>query len=92
MTNFSDTTIIKRKDKDILIADLGNGVVMMDLETGKYINLNNIGKVIWEKIEHPVSVSDLINHLLSKYNVSESQCEEETFEFLERLQSQNLLI
>lgn len=91
MTDFSEATTIKRKDKNILITTLGNEMVMMDIDNGSYITLNNIGRVIWEKIENPVSVSDLIAYLLSKYNVSEAQCKAETHKFLERLNAAGLI-
>ncbi|GAB3514813.1 PqqD family peptide modification chaperone [Emticicia fontis] len=91
MTNFSMTSIVKRKDANAIITNLGDELVMMHVESGNFITLNNLGRVIWEKIEHHISISDLINYLLSKYNVSETQCKEETFEFINKLQSQDLL-
>ncbi len=91
MTTISAETIIKRKDKNILITGLGNEMVMMDLESGNYITLNNLGRIIWEKIEQPIRVSDLTDYLLSKYNVTELQCKEETFNFLERLNAEGLI-
>jgi hypothetical protein len=91
MTDFSEATIIKRKDKNILITGLGNEMVMMDLESGNYITLNNLGRIIWEKIEQPILVSDLIGYLLSKYDVTELQCKKETFTFLARLHAEGLI-
>lgn len=91
MATISDETIIKRKDKNILITGLGNEMVMMDLESGNYITLNNLGRIIWEKIEQPIRVSDLTDYLLSKYDVTELQCKEETFTFLARLGAEGLI-
>ncbi|MBA4853988.1 PqqD family peptide modification chaperone [Emticicia sp. BO119] len=64
---------------------------MMNLESGNYITLNNLGSIIWEKIKEPIKESDLINYLLSKYKLTESQRKEETLICLEKLNAENLL-
>ncbi|MBA4853985.1 lasso peptide biosynthesis PqqD family chaperone [Emticicia sp. BO119] len=91
MMNNSLAQIIQRKDENIVVTNLGNEMVMMNLESGNYITLNNLGSIIWEKIKEPIKVSDLINYLLSKYKVTESQCKEETFIFLEKLKAEGLI-
>ncbi|GAB3514823.1 PqqD family peptide modification chaperone [Emticicia fontis] len=91
MSIFSMTSIVRRKDANTIITNLGDELVMMHVESGNFITLNNLGRVIWEKIEHPLSIGDLINYLLSKYNVSETQCKEETVIFLEKLNAEHLL-
>ncbi|WP_337042141.1 PqqD family protein [Emticicia sp. 17c] len=86
------TKAIQRKSENVLITNLGDELVMMHLETGNYITLNNLARVIWEKIENPVTADELIAYLLSKYNVSETQCKHETYKFLDSLQAQGLLL
>ena len=84
-------TIIQRKEDQLLVTTLGDELVMMDTENGNYISINNIGRTIWEKIEQPIAVKELIEFLLNKYNVAEDQCTAETFSFLEKLNEQHLI-
>jgi len=92
MNSISLPQLVQRKEDNVMATNLGDELVMMDTQSGNYITLNDLGRVIWEKIEQPISVNDLTHYLLSKYNVTEEQCKTETYAFLEKLQTQGLLV
>lgn len=83
-------TIINR-NAQALATELGDELVIMSLESGNYITLNALGKVIWDEIAAPISVNQLIINLLQKFEVSEQQCKDETVQFLKKLQEQGLI-
>ncbi|PLK42216.1 PqqD family peptide modification chaperone [Emticicia sp. TH156] len=85
------TEIIIRKKENIESNILGDELVIMNVETGKYITLNNIATVIWEKLEQPTTAENLIQHLISRFDVNEDQCARETYAFLEKLKEQGLI-
>lgn len=84
-------TVLSRKS-GIMTADMDGATVMMDIETGKYYNLGEIGGRIWELLESPMSVNDLINALTEEYDVSVEQCQADTVPFLVSLTERGLLI
>jgi hypothetical protein len=84
-------TIISRRKEGLLVSELGKEAVMMDIDNGNYIGLNETGKVIWDLIEEPLKVEDLIEKLVQKYDISKDQCSSETLEYLNRMQEQNIL-
>lgn len=84
-------TVLSRKS-GIMTADMDGATVMMDIETGKYYNLGEIGGRIWELLETPMSVNDLINALTEEYDVSVEQCQADTVPFLVSLTERSLLI
>lgn len=84
-------TILVRK-AEIMAADMDGSTVMMDIQTGKYYSLGEVGGVIWEILEQPTAVDSLIEQLMNKYDVSREQCEAETLRFLEQLMGSGLVL
>ena len=89
--------MIKLTDKvmqreDLVAADMGDETVMMDIMSGKYFKLSEVGGSIWNKIEQPKLVSDLITALLEEYDVSEEECTKQTIEFLTQLVDKGIVV
>ena len=76
---------------DVIAAEAGDDVVMVSIEKGHYYGVSDVAREIWASIEHPVQVSNLIDHLVRTFNVERPLCEQETLSFLEDLLSENLL-
>jgi len=64
---------------------------MMSVENGKYYGLDDIGSRIWELIERPVKVSDLIDTLLERFDVDRETCEIDVLKFLNELNEDKIL-
>jgi len=90
MEEISLKNVIARK-KEMVTADMDGETVMMSIENGKYYNLGQMGSVIWDLLEAPISAEALIMKLMEKYEVSRQQCETETLAFLNGLIKEGLL-
>lgn len=77
--------------KGNIISDMGGEKVMLSVRNGKYYNLGEMGGVIWDLIEKPLSVTELVAVLRSKYEVEQSTCEEQVISFLELLLEEGLI-
>ena len=55
----TDNTILSRRE-GLMAADMNGSAVMMDIMTGKYYNLGQVGGRIWELLEEPMTVAALI--------------------------------
>lgn len=77
--------------KGNIVSDMGGEKVMLSVSNGKYYNLGEMGGEIWEMIEKPTLINELISKLMDQYNVGKSQCEEEVLSFLELLQNEKLI-
>ena len=84
-----DSIVSYREDIDT--TDIDEDKVMMDLEKGQYFALNSVGSRIWEEIQSPVKISELVNILLSEYDVDRETCEKSVMEFIEGLDNAGLL-
>lgn len=83
-------TMLKRKS-GIMTADMNGATVMLDIETGKYFNLGDIGGDIWELLENEISMEALVENLMQRYQVSEEQCLKDVESFLKMLMQRGLV-
>jgi hypothetical protein len=90
MTEIKNDSIIYRQT-DIVFNKLDDEIVMMSIKNGEYYGLDNIGSRIWEIIEKPVTLIQLVHKLKEEYNVEIQQCENDVIEFLEMLLKKNLI-
>ena len=87
----TDSTILRRRE-GLMTADMNGSAVMMDIMTGKYYNLGEVGGRIWELLEEPMTVAALVQKLTAEYDVSAKQCRADMLPFLEKLLERGLLV
>ncbi|MBQ4551084.1 MAG: lasso peptide biosynthesis PqqD family chaperone [Oscillospiraceae bacterium] len=87
----TDATILSRRE-GLMTADMNGSAVMMDIMTGKYYNLGQIGGRIWEILEEPMTVAALVEKLTDEYDVSAEQCRSDILPFLDTLLERGLLL
>ena len=83
MFNKSNIKIVKNitietlvsQNQDIDASDLDGEKVMMNLDKGEYFMMNEIGSRIWDIIENPVKVDEVVVTLLNEYEVDRGTCE-----------------
>ncbi len=77
-------TTIRKKD-GWLTAEVRDELVMMSVDTGKYIGLNEVGARIWQLLETPQSREALCAQLVREFDVSAELCRAEVDAFLDEL-------
>jgi hypothetical protein len=70
---------------------LDDEVVMMSAQKGEYYGLDSIGSRIWEIIQEPVEISQIVKILLNEYEISEEQCTTDVTAFLNELLNKELI-
>ena len=75
------TTNITRHP-DMLSAEIGGEAVMMSIENGAYFGLNPIATRIWDLIEQPKTIAELIQTITDEYDVSAEQAADDVQEFV----------
>ena len=78
--SLSLSTVIVRHP-DMLSAEIGGEAVMMSIEKGAYFGLNPVATRIWDLIEQPKSLAELVTVIFEEYEVSPEQCEADVREF-----------
>ena len=83
-------TIIRRNDARFIANKIGEEMVMMNMENGDFISMNNVGADIWTICEQPMPVKDIVQRLLDLYDISQDQCINETLGFLTSTMEQKI--
>jgi len=84
-------SIIRRKTEQILTSEVGDELVMMDIDSGQYITFNKVAHLIWQQLEQPVKVNDMILALMEKFAVSKEECTKDTLDCLNKMNRLNML-
>ena len=72
-------------------ATLGSDSVILELQAGTYFSVNDVGTAIWNYLQQPRHVTDVIAHIVNKYEVSADQAEPEILNFLQNLLNKGLV-
>jgi Coenzyme PQQ synthesis protein D (PqqD) len=86
-----NSNCIVQRDPDVIAAEADRDLVMVSIANGLYYGVSDVARVIWETIERPKKISDLIDDLAGTYNIDRITCEQETLSFLEDLRAEGLL-
>lgn len=85
----TDTTVVATSEQ--VSSDLAGESVILNLKTGMYFGLNEVGASIWNLLQQPRSVQDICDHILDQYEVESDQCEQDVLRLLNELAESELI-
>ena len=56
---------------DVLFQDLHGEGVLLNLKTGVYFGLNQVGTRVWQLLEKPTVLSEILKAVVAEYDVPE---------------------
>lgn len=74
-----------------IVSDMDGEKIMLSVQKGKYFNLGAMGGRIWDLLQEPLSVTQLVTELTSEYEVDPAECTEQVLSFLELLLEEELI-
>jgi hypothetical protein len=77
--------------EDQISSDLGGESVILNMKSGVYHGLNEVGARVWDLIEKPQSVKDIKQVLLEEYEVEADICTKDLFLLLDNLKTAGLI-
>ncbi len=86
-----DQTLIRR-NSSLLIAAVHDEIVMMNIESGRYYGLDDIGTDIWRRLETPLAFTDLIDGLAADYYAERAVIAEDTRKLLELMAKHHVVM
>jgi len=78
-------------NKDQVSAELKGEAVILDLKSGVYYGLNEVGASIWALVQHPQTVVSLRDALLAEYEIDAETCERDLLAILQDLKAAELI-
>lgn len=76
---------------DLRLADVEGDGVALHLGTRRYFSVSESGLALLEALETPRTVTELVQVLLARYEVTPEQAEESVLQFLETCRTADLL-
>ncbi len=76
---------------DQVWCDLAGETAILDLKSGQYYGLNTVGARIWELLQDSRTVTELLDVLLSEFDVEALSCERDLFTLLGDLHNKGLI-
>lgn len=74
-----------------LSTSVGSETVILHTDKGEYFGLNEVGASIWRLVQQPRSVEEIKSELVSEYDVTPEQCEEDLMQILAQLVEAGLI-
>ena len=80
-----------KRSGDIVSAPINETLLLLNVDSGLYHELNPIAVRIWDMLEQSMALETIVEQLLLEFDVSPETCRLETSEFLEQLRVRGLL-
>lgn len=71
--------------KDQIFSDLGGEIVILNVASGVYHGLDEVGARVWHLIQQPRTVDEIRDAILDEYEVVPEQCERDVMTLLQQL-------
>lgn len=76
---------------DLMVSDLAGDMVLLNLADGVYYGLDLVGAHIWRKIASSCTVREVVDDVITHYDVQPQQCEADVRAFLADLTAHGLV-
>jgi Coenzyme PQQ synthesis protein D (PqqD) len=84
-----NSTIVASQNQ--ISSDLVEETVILNLKSGVYHGLNQVGTSVWKLIQQPRNFVEIRDALLTEYEVSVEECDRHLRQLLEDMASQDLI-
>lgn len=81
---------LQRSDA-VMGAELEDGLMLLNVEAGRYHSLDPVASRIWEMLAEPTDEDRLVTRLLAEFDVTPEKCRDEVRAFLAQLRARGLL-
>lgn len=80
-----------RRSDSFIGAELEDGVMLLNVEAGRYHSLDPVASRIWEMLAEPTDEDSLVSRLLGEFDVTPEQCRRDVKAFLAQLRARGML-
>ena len=84
-----DSTVVVADD--VVSCDLDGEAAILNLENGVYYGLDPIGAKIWNLIQKPRVLNEIVEMIFSEYDVDKNRCKSDIFDLIEDLLDNGLV-
>ena len=78
-------------NENLFSTEINDTLIILNTETGSYLELNSSAKFIWEKIEQEKNYQNVLKAITEEYELSETEAKNSLDKFLLKASEKNLL-
>jgi hypothetical protein len=78
------------RSSEPIAAEVGDGLVMLSVEEGKYFSLNPTAAAIWRRLESPVRIGELCDQIVEEFDISREHAIHAVPAFIAKLLEQKI--
>ncbi len=86
----SDCSIVVLSKEQISV-DLDKEAVILNMKSGVYFGLDDVGIRIWNLIRKPMAVKEIRDIIMKEYSVEPDRCKRDLLAFLNKLADKSLI-
>jgi hypothetical protein len=79
------------KNQEFIWSELGGEAVLLNVTSGDYFGLNEVGLSFWEKVDGHSSMSQIVTRMLEEYEVEKAELARDLNELASQMESNGLL-
>lgn len=79
------------RSEEILTTAMGDELLMLNIRAGLYHNMNPMGARIWAILAAPTTLGEVVDQLVSEFEVTREDCTEQVEQFVAKLRGKGLL-
>jgi Coenzyme PQQ synthesis protein D (PqqD) len=76
---------------DQISCDLDGEAAILNLKSGTYHGLDPVGATVWSLLAAPITVREIADAMLTRYEVDRARCERDLIELLGKLAERGLI-
>jgi hypothetical protein len=80
-----------RIEDDVLFQELQGEAVLLNLKTGVYLGLNQLGTRIWQLLQEDGALNKVVDVILREYDVTEEKCTQDLLDLVGQMEKQGLV-
>jgi hypothetical protein len=80
-----------RIQEDVLFQELQGEAVLLNLKTGVYLGLNQVGTRIWQLLQEDGALQRVMEVMLQEYDVAQEKLQTDLLDLVGQMEKQGLL-
>ena len=77
--------------KDVLFREIAGEAVILNLQTGKYFGLDEVGTRMWQLLAQHNEIAPALNDLVAEYETTKDELQRDLLALVDNLASQQLI-
>jgi hypothetical protein len=81
-----------KRSQTAMARDVDGELVILDIPSGRFFGLNDVGKVIWDRLTEDSSFEQLIDAVVANYEVDRDQATDDVTDLIAQLVDAGLVL